>query len=504
MIVSAVLAVAFMAPPGTVFATTTCSYGGYNPFPTVTNVVPDRGTIAGGTIVTISGTNFTNGGLVTSVSFGGTPATSFVVVNDTTITAVTPAHAVGVVDVQVTKGGCTSPVSAQDKYHFLPQAVFKPHAPLRLLDTRITHQTLHSGRSLLLHIGGGTPANATAVTLNVTATNTSAAGFLTVFPSGAVRPTASNLNWVRHETVPNLVVVAIGDSGDVTFYNGPGGTVDIVVDLEGWFEPLSTGTAGEFKALQPARITDTRTGSGQPNAGSPLGPGGTLNVLVAPAGGVPGPTGAESVILNITVTHGTKSSVLTAYPTGSTLPTASNLNWTAHKNVANRVSVPIGAGGMVTLHNGSGSVDVIVDVSGYFTDATASGAMFYPLTSHRILDTRTGLGGTNHKVGPQQTIVVTVAGQGGVPPINHSTVNMPTAVIINVTATRPTALSFLTVYPHGTPRPNASDLNFASGQTVPNLVVILIPADGEVSVFNASGSVDVIFDVVGWFDCNAC
>jgi hypothetical protein len=67
--------------------------------PTVTSVSPNSGSTAGGTAVTITGTNFAAGATVT---FGGTAATNVVVVNSTTITATTPAHAAGAVTVTVT------------------------------------------------------------------------------------------------------------------------------------------------------------------------------------------------------------------------------------------------------------------------------------------------------------------------------------------------------------------------------------------------------------------
>lgn len=494
LVVTAVLAMAFIAPgrAGQISLGTVCGYP-YAPCPlTVTAVTPDRGSTVGGTSVTITGTGFTG---ATAVSFGGTPATSFSVVNDTTITAVTPAHVVGVVDVTVTTADDTSAISPADHFTFVPPSVFHPRQPVRLWDTRSTGVHLHSGGSLTIQIAGiSAPADATAVTLNVTVTNTTTAGFLTVYPTGSPRPLSSNLNWVAHQTVPNLVSIAIGEGGDVTFYNQVG-TTDVVVDLEGWYEPQNVTTDGEFVSLPPFRITDTRTGSGQPNAGHHLGVGGTVDVLVRGAGGVPAATGAESVIVNVTATHTTKSSFLTAYPTGSSRPLASNLNWKAKQTVPNRVSVPIGAGGMITLYNAKGSVDVVVDVNGYYTDATATGGFFLPLTPARILDTRTGNGGFSTPVGPGQTIVVTIDGRGGVPASGVA------AVVLNVTATGPTAKTgFLTIFPDLTSRPLASDLNFVKGQTVPNLVFVKVGTNGKVDVYNPTGNTDVVFDVAGWFD----
>jgi hypothetical protein len=72
--------------------------------------------------------------------------------------------------------------------------------------------------------------------------------------------------------------------------------------------------------------------------------------------------------------------------------------------------------------------------------------------------------------------------------------------VINVTATAPTGSGFFTAYPGGTSLPNASDLNFLAGDTVPNLVVVKVGAAGTVNVTNTGhGATHLVVDVVGWF-----
>ncbi|MEZ5249996.1 MAG: hypothetical protein R2713_12525 [Ilumatobacteraceae bacterium] len=93
---------------------------------------------------------------------------------------------------------------------------------------------------------GGVPATGVdSVALNVTVTNPWDAGYLTVWPTGQPRPTASNLNFVRAQTVPNMVVVPVGANGQVSLYLS-GGSADVVVDVLGWFP-----TGGEFHGLTP-------------------------------------------------------------------------------------------------------------------------------------------------------------------------------------------------------------------------------------------------------------
>ena len=129
--------------------------------------------------------------------------------------------------------------------------------------------------------------------------------------------------------------------------------------------------------------------------------------------------------------------------------------------------------------------------------ASPVGGTYHPLSPVRILDTRTGLGGVARaRLGAGGTLNVQVAGHGGVPATGVS------AVVLNTTVTSTTAPSFLTVWPGGTPLPNASNLNWVAGQTIPNLVTVGLgtgTSDGRVAVRNSSGYADVIFDVQGYY-----
>ena len=134
---------------------------------------------------------------------------------------------------------------------------FESLVPARLFDTRDGTGppvgTVPGGATVELQVAGrgGVPAvGAGAVVLNVTAVTPAASGFVTVFPTGAARPVASNLNFVGGQVVPNLVVAKLGVGGKVSLYNAPGsGPIHLVADVAGWFpevlgiEPL-VPTAG--------------------------------------------------------------------------------------------------------------------------------------------------------------------------------------------------------------------------------------------------------------------
>jgi hypothetical protein len=92
---------------------------------------------------------------------------------------------------------------------------------------------LAAGATLELQVGGraGVPSDAVAVVLNTTVTNPEGAGFLTAWPCGQPRPSASNLNYVTDDNVPNLVIAKLGDGGRVCLFTMS--TTDVVVDVAG-------------------------------------------------------------------------------------------------------------------------------------------------------------------------------------------------------------------------------------------------------------------------------
>jgi hypothetical protein len=332
--------------------------------------------------------------------------------------------------------------------------------------------------------------------MNVTVTNTTTASYLTVFPAGVAMPLASNLNWVGGQTVPNLVAVALGTGGQVVAYNAAGST-DVIFDVAGYYTaPGSAGPDGLYNPVVPGRVLDTRNGTGAPAA--KLGPNSALYLQLTGKGGIPS-TGVEAVVMNVTVTNPSAPSYLTAWPAGTSMPLASNLNFAANQTVANRVVVPVNSNGQANIYNAFGSTDVVADVNGWFTDSSVggTGGGFSPVTPARILDSRTGTGGFVDPWGPASGRAAVVAGVGGVPAMTDP--NPPTAVVANVTVTNTRAASYLTAWPDPANQPLASDLNWKGGNTVPNLVVVQVGPSGKVDLFNSAGCADVVVDVVGYF-----
>jgi hypothetical protein len=374
-----------------------------------------------------------------------------------------------------------------------------PLSPGRLLDTRTGSggRTLGPGQTIDLPVlgRGGVPASGVAaVILNLTATNPTGAGFITAFPGGGCSPVASNLNFSPGATVASLAETAVGASGTVSLFNGSAGTVELVVDVEGWIAnaPGTSGGAGRFQPMAPVRITDTRIRVGL----STLAPNQTVTLPIAGRSGVPA-SGAAAVALNLTVTNPGGAGFLTAFPTGSSAPLASNLNFSPGQTVPNRAVVALSPQGQVSFYNGSGGwVDLVVDLNGWFTNTTgaAAGGLYTGVTTVRLLDTRDGTGGFSAPVAAHGVLALPVAGVFGVPSTGAK------AVVLNVTVANPQSVGSITAYPGATTTPLASDLNYLPGQATANLVVVAVGTDGKVNFYNGSGgNTELLVDLVGWY-----
>ncbi|MFD9123421.1 right-handed parallel beta-helix repeat-containing protein [Kitasatospora sp. NPDC059571] len=256
-------------------------------------------------------------------------------------------------------------------------------------------------------------------------------------------------------------------------------------------------TAGsEFTAYGPTRVLDTRSGIGAPQ--QKVAPFGTVRLKVGGNGGIP--QNATAVVLNLTATSPTAAGFVTAYPHGGARPTTSNVNYAAGRTVPNLAVVPVGADGYVDLYSGSaGTVDLIADVTGYFTQTAAGG--YTSLSPGRLVDTRSGTGTTRGKLPGGTSFEVEVADTDTAG--QHIPAGV-SAVALNVTATGGTGNGFLTAYPSGQSTPVASNLNYTAGQTIANAVVVPVGPDGKIRIHNGSyGSTDVIVDVVGYYSTSS-
>lgn len=357
-------------------------------------------------------------------------------------------------------------------------STFTPRSPVRVLDTRTgvggVSGAVPARGTITVSLAAQVPANATAVVLNVTGVSLSANTYVTVFPAGITRPATSNLNLPAGDTRANQVTVTLGTDRRLSLYNEAGNT-HLVADLAGYY---GTGAGAGFTALPPNRVLDTRQSGPRP------GPGTTR--VVDLTGHVP--ESATAVTFNLTAVGPTAPTYVTAWPTGSARPTASNVNLPAGETRPNLVTVAVGPGQQVSLYNDSGSTNLIVDLTGFYTPEY--GAAFLPLAPERVLDTRNGTGVRAGPVGPDQAVVLDLIGK--VPAA-------ATGVAMNLTGLGATAPTVVTAWEAAGDVPLASTLNLVPGRAIPNAAVIAFGSSRMVSFHNNAGSVHLLGDLAGVF-----
>lgn len=244
---------------------------------------------------------------------------------------------------------------------------------------------------------------------------------------------------------------------------------------------------GAFVPIGPARVIDTRTNGG------PVPAFGDLVVVVAGQQGIP-LSGIAVVAMNLTAVGASAAGYLSVYASRTARPGTSSLNFDAGATVANLALVPVGADGRVVIHNGSpGSVQVLADVTGYTLAGTpTTRGSYQSVPPWRAVDTRDGTGGIRGAFYGGMGTQFYLSGHG-VPTFGVA------AVVVNLTATRPSQAGWLAAWADIGAHPARSDLSFGAGQTVSNLVVV--PVDIYTQAFfqnGSSGSVFLLVDVVGY------
>ena len=245
-------------------------------------------------------------------------------------------------------------------------AMYTTQTPKRVLDTRTSGSVGPDGVTVL-DLSGVLPSTATAAVFNLTATDTTGNTYVTAWPDGGTRPSASNLNLVPGQTRANLVTVAVPTSRKIDLYNHVG-TVDLIADLSGYY---ATDRGDAFYPYSPLRIWDTRRDS------MPLGAGDTAIL----DGKRWFPPALTSMMLNVTATNATTDTYFTPYPADGPRPDASMLNVSPGETVPAMTVVGVSPGDQqAILYNHAGVVDMITDLLGYFAPPSQSCATACPVS----------------------------------------------------------------------------------------------------------------------------
>jgi hypothetical protein len=329
---------------------------------------------------------------------GGKVGTNLVIVQLGTTGAITLFNAVGSTDVIVDVEGyfATPPGNTAGQFHSVP--------PLRICDSRANEHTecaaaanvpLLAGKWRDVVLSGlppGAPVNtqdiptttgiAAAAVFNLTAVGgTAPTTFLSVTPAGAgntcptAAPAFSNLNPAEGTALPNRVISKLGPDQDVCIYSALG-SINFIVDVNGWFGSSSAPAGVLFYSVPPTRICDTRQGSCSTPGGPPgLTPGESVPIPIAGSSIVPADnlhsTAPVAVVANLTGIAGTATTFFTLYPSDAAArPNASDLNPAVGAVIANLAIVQIATTGSfdgdVSLYNAAGDINAILDIAGWF------------------------------------------------------------------------------------------------------------------------------------------
>ncbi|MGK0276023.1 MAG: SpoIID/LytB domain protein [Ilumatobacter sp.] len=274
--------------------------------------------------------------------------------------------------------------------------------PKRVVDTRIGvgwPSRVTENDPIVIDVAGMTakrpngtsvmaPSDVSGVSLNVTSTESSGPGFLTVWPCDEPFPLASSVNYQAGSTVGNGVFAGVDGNGQVCIYSLA--DTHVVVDVQGWVAPDQA--AASFTAVTPSRLADTRPGS-RVTASSPLTiPVHGAAVTIAGAATTV-PTSATAAVLTVVAADPDNVGYVTVWPCVGDAPLAANLVYLAGDTRSNGIIAPIGPDGSVCVFSLS-PADIIVDISGWLTGPTDGSGGFTGAVPERFVDTRFAVGPT--------------------------------------------------------------------------------------------------------------
>ena len=230
------------------------------------------------------------------------------------------------------------------------------------------------------------PSNVSAVSINVTSTESSGPGFLTVWPCDEPFPLASSVNYQAGSTVANGVFAGVDGTGQVCIYSLA--DTHVVVDVQGWVAPDQSAPA--FTAVTPRRLVDTRSGSRVAATSSLKIPVRGAAVMIA-GKAVKIPESATGVVVNVVAANPDRAGFVTVWPCAGDVPLASNLAYLGGDIRSNGVIAPIGPDGSICVYSHR-PTDIIVDISGWLTGPTSGSGGFTGAVPKRFVDTRYAVG----------------------------------------------------------------------------------------------------------------
>ena len=368
--------------------------------------------------------------------------------------------------------------------------------------------------------------NTAAVVVYFTVVSLGSGGYITTYPSDAVRPLASTVNFGAGDIKGNNAILKLSQTGTGTQFNVYTlSAVHLVADVVGYYAkpvtvPLTSLSSDlVYTPVTPCRILDTR------NAGADTGPllaGSTRDFLgwngsyTVQGGdnsscGLPYSTNNAAIVVNFAVVGPSTAGYITAYPADAQQPFAATVNFVAGDVKGNNT--------ILKLNQTTGQADfkvfstsdthLVADVVGYNSTPVALGSsssdlVYTPITPCRIIDTRIASLGA-FAAGSQQSFIgwgSSFAAQGGAANSCGLPLNTDNAAIaVNFAVVGPATDGYITAYPTNASRPLAATLNFYAGDVKANNTILKLSQAGTGPHFNiySTSASHLIADVVGYY-----
>jgi RHS repeat-associated protein len=347
----------------------------------------------------------------------------------------------------------------------------------------------NSGSTVHLTGNGGVPdTGVQAVVVNVGVDRPDQGGNLELYPTSKFGPGVSTMTFPANEPRSTLHTVAVANDGGVMVMNNGNSAITVTFDVLGWYAEAGVPGGSVFVPLPTRRILDTR----QSGAGGPLGPEETRELQVTGVGGVPD-EGVTAVVYDIEGLQPSSDTYITAYSSDVTTRPGTRSLWLKDGRLADNLTITeVGSDGKIALYNRQGSMNIAIDVVGYFADPDLhDGNVFRPVTAQRLVDTRTtgGQWETPWKAGWRRPVAM--VGVGTLPEQGVA------AVVGEVQAVNPWADLGMWATPSGTTATGNTYLGQA-GLSVGNHMYTGLGDNGAFDL-HSSRTTDVVVDVFGYF-----
>lgn len=380
-------------------------------------------------------------------------------------------------------------------------STFVPVDPVRLLDSRLGNGLTGAfganvARTVVIAGRGGIPADAVAITGNLTIVAQTQADYASLTPLPTNTPSTSTLNFPLGDNRANNVTSPLSNDGGVSIvYKAPAGrTAHFLLDVTGYFLDDATGQTYNAMPADPVRVLDSRTGTG---LSGPIPANVNQTFPVAGQAGIP--AGATAITGNLTVAGQTGPGFVTlATDPPPTNPTTSTINFPAGDTRANGLTIKLSAtGSLSAVYKAAAgrTTHLILDVTGYYL-ADLDGARFVALTPGRRMDTRLAA----PREGLTSPFAANVSRTLVIEPYQGVPVNA-TAITGNLTVVGQTRAGYASMTTIATDTPATSTLNFPLGDIRANGVTGPLSGSGSVGlVYKASGGLShLILDLTGYF-----